>query len=544
MKKSPLIRKIVVFGILSVIISLMLSCLGFGIVEFYNIKNESITKANSQMDILAYSLQPTLLFDDKEAAEKILLALRSDKSINKVRLYRANGREFASFIHVNRDGNIILRKNIYDGQKLIGSLEIEAVYLQLKGKYIAYLWVSLVIIMISVPASYIISEPIRRQVSLAVFQLEQQSNRLRLLADQVVTTEQMERKRIASIIHDHLQQILVASKLQLTLVLREIGKGNLDKVAINLKRVDDFIDEATQAARTLTVELRPPVLYEDGLVPAFQWLAKKFKNDHDFEVSLRLGDIPAGLSDTLKIMIFESVREILFNVVKYSGVQTAELYLKYAQGFITVSVKDQGHGFDVYSIEKKSPDKGFGLFSIRERLKLLNGELKITSNPGKGTEVEIILPVAIIDRIQEIPQTGNKQSKQMKNKGIRILLVDDHRIVREGLANLLKENAAFEIVAHAENGQEAVEKAEIFLPDVVIMDINMPKLNGIEATRIIKSKFPYIKVIGLSVQNEEDVIESMKKAGVVALLNKAGDPQELIETVLNCGFQGPVESPL
>ena len=68
------------------------------------------------------------------------------------------------------------------------------------------------------------------------------------------------------------------------------------------------------------------------------------------------------------------------------------------------------------------------------------------------------------------------------------------------------------------------------------MDVNMPKLNGIEATRIIKNRFPDIYIIGLSVQEEDHISESMKKAGAVTLLNKAGDPRELIRIVMTCKF--------
>ena len=99
-----------------------------------------------------------------------------------------------------------------------------------------------------------------------------------------------------------------------------------------------------------------------------------------------------------------------------------------------------------------------------------------------------------------------------------------------GLAGAYNSN----VVAQAENGMDAVEKAEIFRPDVIVMDINMPKLNGIEATRLIKNKFPFMDIVGLSVQDEKDVEDSMKKAGAVALLNKAGDPDDLVKAILAC----------
>ncbi len=534
-----MIRQILLFGIVSAIISLLLACIGFGIVEFYKIKGESVSRLSSQIDMLAYNLQPTLLFDDKDAANKTLLSLKDDPSINRAVLYQANGQIFAMYWGHARKYDLRLRKDIIYENKMIGRLEIESIYLGINEKYRAYFLISLLIIIISIPASFIFSQPIRDQVSLGVVQLQQQSDRLRLLADQVVSTEQKERRRIAAIIHDHLQQFLVAAKLQLGMAVREMNKEQYEKAALSLKRVDKYIDDTTHAARTLTVELRPPVLYEDGLPAAFEWLANKFKENHNMDIVLDVGQIPTSLSDTLKIMVFESVKELLLNVVKYAHVQSAELTLKYEHGILTALVRDKGAGFDVQRTEKLSMDKGFGLFSIRERLKLINGTVKITSQSGQGTQVQINIPVTIEEkqgpREAVLPQEEKEDYKQKQGrKKITILLADDHKIVREGIANILNENSGFNVVAQAEDGIDAIEKVKLFHPNVVIMDINMPRLNGIEATRAIKKEYPDIDIIGLSVQDEKDIVVSMQKAGAVTLLNKAGDPQELIKAIMGC----------
>lgn len=537
--QSPIIKRIIMFGIISGAISLLLAAVGFGIFEFYKIQRESRDKLASQMDILAYNLQPTLLFGDEEAAETILASLRDDKAINQATLYDGEGKMFASFAGKQAPGDITLTKPIFYENALVGRLVIESTYLGIADRFYTYLFISFLIILISVPASYFISAPIRSQISQAVIQIEKQSHRLRLLADQVVATEQKERKRIAALIHDHLQQILVASKLQMDRALRSIDNQQYASASVNLSRGENFLAEAIRAAKSLTVELRPPVLYEDGLAAAFQWLAKKYEDEHNLKVAARLEEVPRNLPDSFKIMLYESVRELLFNVVKYAGVDKAELLMKYEDGLITVSVKDKGRGFDPSQIERTSSDKGFGLFSIRERLKLLNGDLSIVSTPGQGTEVKITIPVQADG---ELPaglaafsaEPGEKRREKAKGNMINILLVDDHKVVREGIANLLRENPIFEVVAQAENGMEAVDKAEIYRPDVVVMDINMPKLNGIEATRLIKNKFPFMDVVGLSVQDEEDVAESMKRAGAVTLLNKAGDPRDLVKAILAC----------
>ena len=537
--RSPITKQILTFGILSGIIALILACVGFGVVEFYKIKDSSTVKLQSQLDILSYNLQPSLVFDDKDSADKILQSLKDDKSITRAVLLRKDGTPFATYRTKYDYSNIKMSREVYYQNKRIGRLILESTYLGLFEKYTAYFLISLVIIIISIPASYFISEPIRRQVSNDVVQLEEKTNRLRQLADQVATTEQQERKRIAALIHDHLQQILAASKIQMDLAMRRLKAQEYAQAEIKLSHSLNLLNEASLAARSLTVELRPPVLYEAGLSEAFVWLVNKFKNDHNFEIALDAEEIPVVLSDNLKILIFESVKELLFNVVKYAGVNNAELFLKYRSGLIIVGVKDHGGGFDTKNIEKNGFDKGgFGLFSIRERIKLLQGNFIITSEPTHGTSIEMTFPVdKLVDTAAEnanIRIDQHADAVKTIKKQINILLVDDHKIVREGLANLLKENDIFNVVAQAENGEEAVEKTGIFRPDVVIMDINMPKLNGIEATRIIKSKYANVDVIGLSVQDERDVAESMKRAGAVALVNKGGDPQELMTSILNC----------
>ena len=83
----------------------------------------------------------------------------------------------------------------------------------------------------------------------------------------------------------------------------------------------------------------------------------------------------------------------------------------------------------------------------------------------------------------------------MTDKTIKIFLADDHTIVRQGLAKLLEAEPGFEVIGEAEDGREAVNRVQKMLPDVVIMDIAMPMLNGIEATRQIKKILPQIKII-------------------------------------------------
>jgi two-component system, NarL family, sensor histidine kinase NreB len=373
---------------------------------------------------------------------------------------------------------------------------------------------------------------LERKVQERTAQLVQQSNRLRLLADRLTVTEQIERKRLAALIHDHLQQILVAGKFRLEELLRSLKRGQQEEALRKLAQTEDLLKEAIRSAKTLTAELRPPVLYEGGLIAAIQWLVNKYREEHRLETILDIAEVPA-LDDNLNLLIFELIRELLFNVIKHARTPIAHVRLRPApSGELHICVEDHGAGFETTGREERFSG-GFGLFHIRERLRLINAVLQVHSVPGEGTRIEVFLPLRQ-ERFAAVPVSlANELSTTgpVRENTVNILMVDDHRIVREGIVNILSEQEGFEVIAQAENGLDAVELARILLPDVIVMDVNMPKLNGIEATRIIKAELPNIRIIGLSVQDEPEAVEAMKASGAETLLNKAADPQEFIDVI-------------
>jgi DNA-binding NarL/FixJ family response regulator len=107
-----------------------------------------------------------------------------------------------------------------------------------------------------------------------------------------------------------------------------------------------------------------------------------------------------------------------------------------------------------------------------------------------------------------------------KARAIRVLLVDDHPTVRETLRGALQAYPNIEVVGEADDGEEALAKVGQLKPAVVVMDINMPRMDGITATRLIKVQYPEIAVIGLSVDNREYQVFAMKKAGAFGVLQK------------------------
>jgi len=132
----------------------------------------------------------------------------------------------------------------------------------------------------------------------------------------------------------------------------------------------------------------------------------------------------------------------------------------------------------------------------------------------------------------------------MKDK-IKIVLADDHRIFRKGLKSLLSERENIEVLAEADNGDEALEAARKYKPEIVLMDIAMPKMDGIEATRQIRERLPDTEVVILSMHAKKAYIDQVLKAGAKGYVLKDSDEENLlsaINTVHNGGYY--LDSPI
>ena len=104
--------------------------------------------------------------------------------------------------------------------------------------------------------------------------------------------------------------------------------------------------------------------------------------------------------------------------------------------------------------------------------------------------------------------------------GIRVLLVDDHRMVREAIRSLLKSVQTIDVVGEADNGAEAIASIGKLSPQVVVMDINMPKMDGLAATKLVRRHYPNVAVLGLSVTEDSYHKSAMEKAGAFRVMTK------------------------
>jgi PAS domain S-box-containing protein len=223
-------------------------------------------------------------------------------------------------------------------------------------------------------------------------QLSTSRDDLRKLASELVLAEERERKRIAVTLHDEVAQALAAARMRIDM-LRSLPGDNEYRHLI--EQAQELLSHSILQTRALMTDISDPVLYDLGLRSAVESLAEQIKDRHRIQVLHSFEGNLSSLSQDLNVMVFQVVKELLRNVIKHSGARGAHIRIIEDRHSIRAIVADDGVGFD--GNKNDAPDYiggGFGLFSIRERVKSFNGNIQIKSRPGIGSEVTVSLPKA------------------------------------------------------------------------------------------------------------------------------------------------------
>ena len=356
---------------------------------------------------------------------------------------------------------------------------------------------------------------------------------LRDLTTELARAEQRTRKKIADDLHDWVAQDLVACRMKLGMASKLVRSPVAGDC---LAEVDGLLTKSLSYMRTLIAELSPSVLYEAGLVAAFKHLGEQMAQ-YGLAVEVIEDGDTADLPEDEALLVFQSVRELLFNVVKHADVKNATVTTRRTPEGLTISVMDHGKGFDIHEDTKASTNGGkYGLFSLTERLEALGGWFSVESSPGNGTNATLLAPL----RTPSMPRPQVEWPACPPDSGLaikpatrlmRVVVADDHRLIRSGLRTLLDSYPDIHVIGEACNGEDAVEQAGRLRPDAIIMDVNMPRMNGIQATRAIKRDYPDITIIGLSVYNDTQIEAMMIEAGASLMLNKGGHPEDLYQAL-------------
>jgi signal transduction histidine kinase/ActR/RegA family two-component response regulator len=379
---------------------------------------------------------------------------------------------------------------------------------------------------------------------------EERAAQLQRLAIELGKAEERERWRLADLLHDDLQQLLVGARFQLTVVARRSREN--EELAQSLAQTIAILDESIASARGLSHQLSPPPLRLQGLLPALQWLGEQMAQLHGLIVDVREEREAVEPEDQdLKTFAYRTVQELLLNVAKHSGVERAAVAMGIDADRLEITVSDEGRGFSPENLRRPGKElQGVGLISILERAELFGGNLAIESAPGRGSSFVLRLPLRRAtpnasdserlapDPAAAAPTAPTVSTKRKRGSAKRtskrcktILIADDHTAVRDSLRALFSAESDLDVVGEAADGREAVELASRLRPDVVVMDVTMPELDGIEATRSIKSRHPSIRIIGLSMFDREGIAKSMLAAGAEAYLSKADSSRSLVTAV-------------
>ncbi|MBI4955335.1 MAG: PAS domain S-box protein [Myxococcales bacterium] len=220
-------------------------------------------------------------------------------------------------------------------------------------------------------------------------QIREYQSKLQRMAFDAAVAEERERRRIASDLHDRIGQALAVAQIKLASA-RDAVTGPA-RAAVG--EAVALVAQSLVDTRTLTFDLCPPMLYELGLEEALSWLAEDVERRHGIHVELDDDGEDKPLDDATAALVFRAVRELLTNVLKHAQAGGATVSLRRTGGEVEVEVADEGVGFDAAKVAPPGSDGGYGLFSVREQISRLGGEVAVTSTPRQGTRVSLRVPL-------------------------------------------------------------------------------------------------------------------------------------------------------
>jgi len=216
-------------------------------------------------------------------------------------------------------------------------------------------------------------------------------SRLRELTEDLLHAEERQRQKTAGVLHDSIGAVLAFSKRELA----ELEKKAATAALPRLKHVKDQIGKAIQQTRSLTMDLSPPTLRVFGLEAALEELGEEFTHKHGLICTYQCPETPLAMAEHTKILLYRSVRELLVNAAKHADAEHVTIQIKPTGNNVHIRVEDDGRGFDATGLNnhRRTREKTFGLFSIRERLTYMGGTFDIDSQPGRGTRVTLQGPL-------------------------------------------------------------------------------------------------------------------------------------------------------
>jgi DNA-binding NarL/FixJ family response regulator/signal transduction histidine kinase len=383
------------------------------------------------------------------------------------------------------------------------------------------------------PPDLLLVEPIAGLLALA---LEHQ--RLDAQASELAVVE--ERNRLAREIHDTLAQSLTGIIINLE-SLKPYGAGRSRADSEVLADTEALARGALEEARRSVQGLHPTPLQHQSLREALTaelaGLAKRAGLVTQFYVE----GPERRLAPDSATALFRIAQEAFQNIYKHAAARHALLSLAFEETTVVLTVEDDGCGF---LPDAASPPTGaFGRLSMAARARSRGGEWTVSSRPGHGTTVRAVLPLGDPAPAPAVVLPGpGPTGPHAAAAPIRVLIVDDHPLARQGIGRILAEHTDMQIVGEAEDGAEAVELTARLRPDVILLDLQMPRMGGLAALPLLRAAYPATEIVILTTFDQDEQVFASLKAGARGYVLKDA-PSATIVTAVRAASQGQAALP-
>ena len=332
-----------------------------------------------------------------------------------------------------------------------------------------------------------------------------------------------ERSRIARELHDTLIQGFSGITMAMQALAARLRSSPQER-----ETLEDIIRDAAtclRETRQSVAGLRAGHDAESGLAAAIGSAAREITDTKDVRLKLKLDRVLRKLPAEVEYNLLRIASEAVSNSVKHSGARNIEVALESTPEALRLRVHDDGSGLGKDGAALRPGH--YGIIGMKERATQIGADLELLSEPGHGTTVSVLLPA----RRAAAPAEKVEALAMSTEAPIRVLCADDHPLVRKGIASILANETDVVLVGEAGSGQEAVEQFRKLQPDVVLMDLRMPEMTGIEATRIIRSEAPEAKIIALtSYDGDQDIYRAIE-AGVRGYILKEMVHTEVLRAI-------------
>jgi two-component system NarL family sensor kinase len=362
--------------------------------------------------------------------------------------------------------------------------------------------------------------------------LDQSQAELQSLSAKILQLRDNERRRIARDLHDVTGQELAVVLMTLGSVSTHLnGDANVRE---RLKEATDILRKVENEIRTLSYLLHPPLLDESGLSAALQWYVQGLEKRAGLHVHAEFNFKLPRLTRDREIALFRVIQESLTNVIRHAEATEVWVRAIVREQGLELTVEDNGRGIspEQISLAGRGLSEGVGIAGMDQRLRQLGGRLRVTPT-GHGTRVTASAPIGEGNEEETASKVEAKRAAPAKavssSNRKRILIADDHEVTRRGICALLAEEKDFEICGEASNGLDAVTKAFGLQPDLIILDLIMPKAGGLNVANQLRRGGLKSGILVFTTHSFPGIEKTLQAAGCDGYVLKQDASEELVQ---------------